>query len=1107
MKVRSLKSLSLLAAIAAVAFSSAVADHDEVIAGPLATFGAAGTAGNATGTFTVAGTPLLNQIAVDATIEGVITGTFYNDVAVRLTSPGGQVYDIQINPTGAAFGLPPRRGISVAGSGFTLPGPVDANGIWSYQFFETFDEGGTAGQDSSVTNVTFRFQGPIAGALPTLYSETFDLYSTTTSTDPRQGTWKDSPTGLGETNNTNGWMEARSNTATLPVGAIAFTGATAVPRSRNGYGSWLADGLGNVGTTGALRCAVSGTTIREFIISPLVAIPASGSFQVKYDYSVNGSNVTTAGTFGADDNVRFMVSDDGGVTWTNGPATTLATYDAANGPHPNVSTLATHVLPGAFNGQNVRFAFYAESSVTGGTVDFSFDNFRVEEVPTGPAFSSSSLAGVPANQFGRRLVTYTATVLNDGASPSTNTTLSVPIQAGFTYVPASAMLTTSVPFATGALDDTGGNISVGATAVPNGESFTVTWSYESTATTGTATTTATINDASLGTPLDRTFVHTFRPDLPVAAGSDIFYETYDSTQVSPNAPVFAYETPSGTPIVFASDDATVDLTTSSTPALPSWPIFLYGNQINTLTVDHDGVLVANTPAANPGFTNSDLSTGTTTDNFIAALWDDADDTPSSVRAFETGVAPNRKFIIDWLSNDFGTTNPWQFQAIFSEANQDVVFQYLDVTSGASDDAGRGATVGIRGSGTAQARQYVFNSGTGAPPLLANLAIRYRFLDPTIGSVAAGQSVPAPGVATLVPVTLNSSEVPGVGTPFIIDVVSSGGTAVAGTDYDAVSTQATISNPANSTTFNVNLLPRATRGGNATVGFTLTQGAGSAPIQFAPVQPFLTIQNSIALPMNRAYGADFFGGASNEFYDIDPVAPTTGATVLNAANGLNPGALWGYGDFGNNNFTNFRFQRGNQLFTSNTTTFAETAGAPLTGGPALTDVVRGLKFDRTTGNWYIVWVDTTLISPASLGTVDMATGVVTPIGATGAVGSPLNGIIIDPVSGALFGFDTNNATDRLISIDKGTGVGSVVGPFGTNLANFSGDGDFDDAAGIAYYSGTDNGGSGFNKWYTVNTTTGALTEIANLETALGLGQMSALGITTISTAGVADWTMH
>ena len=306
---------------------------------------------------------------------------------------------------------------------------------------------------------------------------------------------------------------------------------------------------------------------------------------------------------------------------------------------------------------------------------------------------------------------------------------------------------------------------------------------------------------------------------------------------------------------------------------------------------------------------------------------------------------------------------------------------------------------------------------------------------------------------------------------------------------------------------MNVLPRATRNGTLTVGFTLTEGAGSAPIQFSPTQPFLSIENSVPLPMGRAYGADFFGGASNEFYDIDPLAPTTGATVLNLANGLNPGALWGYGDFGNNNFSTFHFTRGFQLFSSNTTTFAETAGPTITGGPAGADAIRGLKFDRITGNWYIVWNVGALTGPASFGTIDIGTGVVTHIGAASVVGSPLNGIIIEPVAGAIFGFDTNNATDRLISIDKVTGVGTVVGPLGTNLANFSGDGDYDDAAGTAFYSGTDNGGSGFNKWFSVNTATGALTEIANLETALGLGQMSALGITTISNAAVNDWTMH
>lgn len=379
-------------------------------------------------------------------------------------------------------------------------------------------------------------------------------------------------------------------------------------------------------------------------------------------------------------------------------------------------------------------------------------------------------------------------------------------------------------------------------------------------------------------------------------------------------------------------------------------------------------------------------------------------------------------------------------------------------------------------------------------------------DAITGSLVAFTNTTGQSSTSAGTMNVDTSVTPGPATSAVIDYTFTNGTAVAGTDFNGAGGTLTISNPATTGQVSIPLLAQSARSGNKTFTMNTVQGAGSDPLS-VPASTVLTIANGVPLTSgvaSRVYGADFFGGPSNEFYDFDPETPLTGPTVLNAANGLNPGTLWGYGDFQNEAFGTFFFTRGLELLSSNTLNFAETSVATITGGPAGADFIRGMKYDRTTSTWYLAWNVGALTGAATLGTINIATGVVTPIG---SVGSPLNGMIINPNTGEIFGFDVNNATDRLISINKATGAGTVVGPLGTNLANFTGDGDYDDSTGIAYYSGTDNGGTGFNKWFSVNTTTGALTEIANLESALGLGQMSALGITGVLGASVNDWDMH
>ncbi|WP_417859800.1 GEVED domain-containing protein [Winogradskyella sediminis] len=145
-----------------------------------------------------------------------------------------------------------------------------------------------------------------------------------------------------------------------------------------GASSWTADGFLNDGTTGAYKINVYGTFLNDWILSPQFDL-TGGPFQVEFDFGITLWGNANAGTLGSDDMIQFLISTDGGTTWT-----TLLTYDSsstvpANGAHPVVNL-------SAYSDQTVQFAIYA----TDGTVDDSndvdvfVDNFQVRAVPECP---------------------------------------------------------------------------------------------------------------------------------------------------------------------------------------------------------------------------------------------------------------------------------------------------------------------------------------------------------------------------------------------------------------------------------------------------------------------------------------------------------------------------------------------------------------------------------------------------------------------------------------------------------------------------------------------------------------------------------------------------
>ncbi|WP_396180474.1 GEVED domain-containing protein [Flavobacterium sp.] len=205
---------------------------------------------------------------------------------------------------------------------------------------------------------------------------------------------------------------------------------------------WVADGLANNGTSGAIRNNIDYLGSNDWVISPAISIPATG-YELKFDAAAVQYAATTAPTtpWEADDFIEVLVSSTGTTAWTP-----LFTYNDSNQPGivatPNIIDLD------AYAGQNVRFAFRAVEGATDGfaDIDFSIDNFQIRLTP-----SCVEPLGL-----------VSASVTWNGASVSWDATSPVP-SVGYEYfvsttnsTPTAAGTATTNPYAvlTGLLSNT-----------------------------------------------------------------------------------------------------------------------------------------------------------------------------------------------------------------------------------------------------------------------------------------------------------------------------------------------------------------------------------------------------------------------------------------------------------------------------------------------------------------------------------------------------------------------------------------------------------------------------------------------------------------------------
>lgn len=171
-----------------------------------------------------------------------------------------------------------------------------------------------------------------------------------------------------------------------------------------------------------------------------------------------------------------------------------------------------------------------------------------------------------------------------------------------------------------------------------------------------------------------------------------------------------------------------------------------------------------------------------------------------------------------------------------------------------------------------------------------------------------------------------------------------------------------------------------------------------------------------------------------------------------------------------------------LYTVDTTTGVRTFVANCTGVPHTN--LTGMTWDASTSTMYGV---SSSLSQSALFTINIATGVCTPVGAPQATAPGIIMINAAP-GGSLFAVDIVN--DRLYRINKTTGAATNIGLLGFN-ANFGQDGHFDLSDGQYYYAAF-NATAFQPQLRIIDTLTGSSTLVAVYA---GVTQVQTLGIYT------------
>lgn len=138
---------------------------------------------------------------------------------------------------------------------------------------------------------------------------------------------------------------------------------------------------------------IYGTSVKHWLVTPTINTVASAV--LSFDYALTKFNTAdTITQAGNDDRFMVLVTTDNGATWTP-----VVTWDSVNDAYRSISNIATTatISLAAYAGQDIRIAFYGESTVEGGDNDLHIDNVTITVDSTVPQPTTYTVTLATAN--------------------------------------------------------------------------------------------------------------------------------------------------------------------------------------------------------------------------------------------------------------------------------------------------------------------------------------------------------------------------------------------------------------------------------------------------------------------------------------------------------------------------------------------------------------------------------------------------------------------------------------------------------------------------------------------------------------------------------------
>ena len=156
-------------------------------------------------------------------------------------------------------------------------------------------------------------------------------------------------------------------------------------------GGWnYSDNIYGLNTGGKAKVNIYGTDVSSWLITPRIQLPQNSNLKFDVSLTNNESGDPASGSALGDDKFMVVISDDGGLTWSQTNATVWSNDGTGNYVMRDITNGVNQIIVPLANyaGKIVKIAFYAESTVGVGysdaDIDLHIDNIEVYEVVIKP---------------------------------------------------------------------------------------------------------------------------------------------------------------------------------------------------------------------------------------------------------------------------------------------------------------------------------------------------------------------------------------------------------------------------------------------------------------------------------------------------------------------------------------------------------------------------------------------------------------------------------------------------------------------------------------------------------------------------------------------------